>query len=70
MGDAAVAAGVSPRRVSAAIFKLADDSRFDAVKEQIESDPRLQLEANETLFYADQSRRCPSSFLTGHHHLP
>jgi len=46
------------RRVafSAAIFKLADDSRFDAVKEQIESDPRLQLEAKrETLFYADQS---------------
>ncbi len=31
-------------------------SRFDAVKEQIESDPRLQLEAKrETLFYADQS---------------
>ena len=46
------------RRVafSAVIFKLADESRFDAVKEQIESDPRLQLEAKrETLFYADQS---------------
>jgi ABC-type antimicrobial peptide transport system permease subunit len=41
---------------SALIFKLADGDRFDAVKEQIESDPRLTLEAKrETRFYADQS---------------
>jgi ABC-type antimicrobial peptide transport system permease subunit len=41
---------------SALIFKLADSDRFDAVKEQIESDPRLTLEAKrETRFYADQS---------------
>jgi putative ABC transport system permease protein len=47
------------RRVvySAAVFRLADGSRFDAVKEQIESDPRLQLETKrETRFYADQSQ--------------
>ena len=41
---------------SALIFKLADSDRFDAVKRQIESDPRLTLEAKrETRFYADQS---------------
>jgi len=41
---------------SALIFRLADSERFDAVKEQIESDPRLTLEAKrETRFYADQS---------------
>jgi putative ABC transport system permease protein len=46
------------RRVgfSALIFRLGDRDRFDAVKEQIESDPRLTLEAKrETRFYADQS---------------
>jgi len=46
------------RRVgfSALIFRLADSDRFDAVKAQIESDPRLTLEAKrETRFYADQS---------------
>ncbi len=46
------------RRVSfsAVIFKLIDSERFDAVKAQIESDPRLTLEAKrETQFYADQS---------------
>ena len=46
------------RRVgfSALLFKLADPERFDAVKEVIESDPRLTLEAKrETRFYADQS---------------
>ena len=46
------------RRVgfSALIFRLADTDRFDAVKQQIESDPRLTLEAKrETRFYADQS---------------
>jgi ABC-type antimicrobial peptide transport system permease subunit len=41
---------------SAVIFKLADSERFEAVKEAIESDPRLTLEAKrETRFYADQS---------------
>src|SRR4029077_2698619 len=41
---------------SAVIFRLADSDRFDAVKETIESDPRLTLEAKrETAFYADQS---------------
>jgi ABC-type antimicrobial peptide transport system permease subunit len=41
---------------SALIFKLADTGRFDAVKQEIESDPRLTLEAKrETRFYADQS---------------
>jgi ABC-type antimicrobial peptide transport system permease subunit len=38
------------------MFKLADAGRFDAVKAEIESDPRLQLEAKrESKFYADQS---------------
>jgi len=41
---------------SALVFRLADTSRFDAVKTEIESDPRLTLEAKrETRFYADQS---------------
>src|SRR5437016_171375 len=41
---------------SALLFKLRDAERFDAVKTQIESDPRLTLEAKrETRFYADQS---------------
>jgi len=46
------------RRVaySSLIFRLADPGRFDAVKREIESDPRLTLEAKrETRFYADQS---------------
>jgi putative ABC transport system permease protein len=46
------------RRVgfSALLLKLADPERFDAVKEVIEADPRLTLEAKrETRFYADQS---------------
>ncbi len=46
------------RRVafSAMLFKLADSDRFEAVKNAIESDPRLTLEAKrETRFYADQS---------------
>ena len=46
------------RRVgfSAVIFRLVDSDRFDAVKQEIESDPRLTLEAKrETRFYADQS---------------
>src|SRR5205814_1041386 len=41
---------------SALVFKLADSERFDAVKQAIETDPRLTLEAKrETRFYADQS---------------
>jgi len=41
---------------SALIFRLADTDRFEAVKQAIESDPRLTLEAKrETRFYADQS---------------
>jgi len=41
---------------SALIFRLADTERFDAVRKEIESDPRLTLEAKrETRFYADQS---------------
>ncbi|HEX8012544.1 MAG TPA: ABC transporter permease [Casimicrobiaceae bacterium] len=41
---------------SALVFKLADSERFEAVKQTIESDPRLTVEAKrETQFYADQS---------------
>jgi putative ABC transport system permease protein len=41
---------------SSVVFRLADPSRFDAVKAQIEADPRLTLEAKrESRFYADQS---------------
>jgi ABC-type antimicrobial peptide transport system permease subunit len=41
---------------SALIFRLADTERFDAARKEIESDPRLTLEAKrETRFYADQS---------------
>jgi len=43
---------------SSLIFKLADSGRFDAVKAEIESDPRLTLEAKrEQRFYADQSEQ-------------
>lgn len=41
---------------SSMIFKLVDAARFDAVKQAIETDPRLTLEAKrEQRFYADQS---------------
>ena len=41
---------------SSVIFRLADAGRHDAVKAQLESDPRLTLEAKrETQFYAEQS---------------
>jgi ABC-type lipoprotein release transport system permease subunit len=41
---------------SSVIFKLADPQRFAAVKEELEHDPRLTLEAKrETEFYAEQS---------------
>ena len=43
---------------SSLIFKLADSGRFDAVKAELESDPRLTLEAKrEMRFYADQSEQ-------------
>ena len=54
------------RRVgfSALLFRLADAERFDAVKQILESDPRLTLEAKrETRFYADQSETL-SKFIT------
>ena len=41
---------------SSVIFKLNDPGRFDALKERLESDPRLTIEAKrESRFYADQS---------------
>lgn len=41
---------------SSVLFRLRDSSEFDAFKEQIESDPRLTLEAKrETRYYYDQS---------------
>jgi len=41
---------------SSLIFRLDDTDRFEAVKKEIEADPRLTLEAKrETRFYAEQS---------------
>lgn len=41
---------------SSVIFRLADSSSFPTVKERMEQDPRLTLEARrETRYYADQS---------------
>ena len=41
---------------SSVIFKLVDADRFDAIKQELESDPRLTVEAKrERRFYADQS---------------
>jgi putative ABC transport system permease protein len=41
---------------SSVIFKLRDSSQFDAVKKEIEENPRLTLEAKrETRYYLDQS---------------
>src|SRR5207253_1286984 len=41
---------------SSVIFKLVDSDRFDAVKQTLESDPRLTVEAKrEQRFYADKS---------------
>jgi putative ABC transport system permease protein len=41
---------------SSVIFKLVDADRFDAIKQDLESDPRLTVEAKrEQRFYADQS---------------
>ena len=54
------------RRVgfSALLFRLTDTERFEAVKQALESDPRLTLEAKrETRFYADQSETL-SKFIT------
>jgi ABC-type antimicrobial peptide transport system permease subunit len=48
---------------SSVIGKLANPARFEAVKQRIESDPRLTVEVKrETQFYADQSEML-SSFL-------
>jgi putative ABC transport system permease protein len=54
------------RRISfsSVIFKLTDGDRFDAVKKELESDPRLTVEAKrEQRFYADQSEAL-SKFIT------
>jgi len=49
---------------SSVIFKLIDSERFDAVKQTLESDPRLTVEAKrEQRFYADQSEAL-SKFIT------
>jgi ABC-type antimicrobial peptide transport system permease subunit len=49
---------------SSMLFKLADPGRFDAVKAQLEADPRLTVELKrETRFYADQSEAL-AKFLT------
>ncbi len=41
---------------SSMVFKLNDRSGFDALKQRLESDPRLTVEAKrETVFYAEQS---------------
>ncbi len=49
---------------SSLLFRLADPGRFDDVKQKIESDPRLTLEAKrERRFYADQSESL-SKFIT------
>lgn len=41
---------------SSVLARLADSERFDALKERLETDPRLTLEAKrEAVFYADQS---------------
>jgi putative ABC transport system permease protein len=42
---------------SAVVVRLADSRRFDELKRDIESDPRLQLEAKrEQVYYAEQSK--------------
>jgi ABC-type antimicrobial peptide transport system permease subunit len=49
---------------SSMLFKLADSGRFDAVKAELEGDPRLTVELKrETRFYADQSEAL-AKFLT------
>jgi len=49
---------------SAVIFKLVDGDRFDAIKQNLESDPRLTVEAKrEQRFYADQSENL-AKFIT------
>ena len=46
------------------LFKLADADRFDAVKAELEADPRLTVELKrERRFYADQSEAL-ATFLT------
>jgi len=49
---------------SSVLFKLSDADRFDAVKAELESNPRLTVEAKrERRFYADQSEQL-SKFIT------
>ena len=49
---------------SSVIFKLTDTDRFETVKKELESDPRLTVEAKrEQRFYADQSEAL-SKFIT------
>ena len=49
---------------SSVIFKLVDVDRFDAIKRELETDPRLTVEAKrEQRFYADQSESL-SKFIT------
>ncbi len=49
---------------SSVIFRLADADRFEEVKKELESDPRLTVEAKrERRFYADQSEAL-SKFIT------
>lgn len=41
---------------SSVVFRLADPARFDAIRQALEADPRLTLEAKrEQVFYAEQS---------------
>lgn len=41
---------------SSVTFRLADSGRFEAMKEQLEGDPRMTIEAKrETVYYAEQS---------------
>ena len=48
--------GFRRQSYSAVIFRLADPSQFDAVRDRIEADPRLTIEAKrEKRFYAEQS---------------
>jgi ABC-type antimicrobial peptide transport system permease subunit len=43
---------------SSVVFRLADAEAFDAVKNRLETDPRLQIEAKrESVYYAEQSEQ-------------
>ncbi len=50
--------GFRRQAFSAVIFRLADANQFDEVKEKLEADPRLTIEAKrEKQFYAEQSEQ-------------